>query len=119
MTTAQARMFVTALAAAFPFPRVPDSTVALYIEQIAQLQDVDAAREAIRTLIANEDRFPTIALIGREYRPHAKRNADERARERGLNEPPPDPDIARRARELRDRLSTIVAERATRAGLGE
>jgi hypothetical protein len=115
---AEAKLLVAALTAAFPHPRVPQATVELYREQLARLPDVDAARSALEVLIANEERLPPIALVLREYRPAARRNAERRARGRELPEPPPDPESARKARELLDRLERSIAGRAE-AGLGE
>lgn len=119
MTGAQARVLVTALVAGFPFPRVPEATVVLYVEQFAKLADADAARAAVELLIANEERFPSFATVLREYRPQATRNADARARTHGLAEPPPCPDNARRARALLERLTGAIDARASSAGPGD
>jgi hypothetical protein len=121
MNPAEAEALVELLTAAFPIPRVPDLTVALYREQLARLPDVDAARAAVEALIANEERFPPIALVLREYHPAARRNIEERSRGRELEEPELDEDArrenARRARELHERLERVVAERAAKGGL--
>jgi hypothetical protein len=116
MEPSEAQALVELLKAAFPYPRIPDLTVALYREQLARLPDADAARTAVESLIANEERLPPVAVILREYRPAAQRNADERARARGLPEPPPDPENAQRASEMVDRLTRQMEERARTAG---
>jgi hypothetical protein len=118
VTPAEAKLLVAALAAAFPHPRIPEATIALYREQLAKLADVEAARVVVELLIQNEDWFPTIAAILREYRPISRRNADARAHTHGLPEPPLDPENARRAREMVARLEASIAERAvsTRRG---
>jgi hypothetical protein len=123
VSPAEAKLLVAALAAAFPHPRVPEATVTLYCEQLARLDDADAARAAVEVLIANEERFPPVAVILREYRSarrwRAQEQAAERARGRGLAESPP-LDLAEnacRARELLVRLEHGMAERAADGGL--
>lgn len=110
MTIRDARLLATALAAAFPFPRVPSATVDLYTEQLAALPDTDAARTAVKRVIEEADRFPPLVMILREYRWYARRNADELARVRGLDEPPPDPANAEKARALLRRLTNAVGD---------
>jgi hypothetical protein len=114
MTPAEADALVQLLTAAFPHPRVPDLTVALYREQFARrMKDVDAARTAVEALIENEEYFPPIAAVLREYRPAARRNAEERGRGHELEERPPDwQEQAARAREVLDRLNRSIDDRA-------
>jgi hypothetical protein len=118
VTAAEARLLVAALVAAFPHPRVPAATIALYREQLAKLGDIEAARGTVELLIQNEDRFPPVAAIRREYQPLARRNADERARTHGLPEPPADPRNVERARALLKRLEVARAERLADARRG-
>lgn len=87
MTRAQAHQLVAVLEAAFPFPRLPDATIVLYVNELARCADPDAAREAIETVIRNEVRWPPLAVLHGEYRDSARRHADDRARARGLPEP--------------------------------
>jgi hypothetical protein len=120
MTRPEAEALVELLTAAFPHPRVPDLTVALYRDELERLPDVEAARAAVQALIANEERFPVLAVLLREYRPAARRNAEQRARSHGLEEPEPDwAENARRAQQLRDRLGRAMTERATEGGLSD
>jgi hypothetical protein len=121
VTPDEATALVELLVAAFPHPRVPELTVALYRDQLTRLADADAARTAVHVLIANEEYLPPIALVLREYRPAAQRNAEERARGHELEEPELDEDArrenVRRARELLARLERGIAERAAEGGL--
>jgi hypothetical protein len=121
VTPEQATALVELLVAAFPHPRVPELTVALYRDQLTALADADAARTAVHALIAHEEYFPPIALVLREYHPAARRNAEERARGHELEEPELDEETrvenVRRARELLDRLERGIAERAAEGGL--
>ena len=86
MTLAEADALVALLTAAFPHPRVPELTAQMYREQLTRLADVDAARAAVEALIENEHYFPPVAAVLREYRPAARRNAEERARGHELEE---------------------------------
>jgi hypothetical protein len=79
VSPAEAKLLVAALAAAFPHPRVPEATVTLYCEQLARLDDADAARAAVEVLIANEERFPPVAVILREYRSARRRRRSAHA----------------------------------------
>lgn len=106
MTRQDAKLLMAQLAAAFPFPQLPVATVALYVEKLEPLLDVDAARAAVDEAVDTLDRLPSVAWLLQRYRDHARRNAERRANERGLDEPPPDPANAARARELLDRLRT-------------
>jgi hypothetical protein len=119
MTHEQAEALVAVLLAAFPHPRVPDLTVELYCQRIAQLRDVDAATEAVNAIADGEDRWPTLKLVLREYDTRAKRNRDRLAYERGLLEGPPEPDGLARAQALLDRVNRSIAERAKSAGLAK
>ena len=113
MTPAEARALVRWLTAAFPHPPVPEFTAQIYREQFEQLKDIDAARSAVQSVIENEHYFPPIASVLREYRPAARRNAEERARGHELEERPPDwQEQARRARDVLDRLNRSMDERA-------
>lgn len=69
---------------------------------------VDAARAAVETVIDHSDRWPPWADVLREYRSAARRNAEVRADERGLEEPAPDPANAARARELLERIGRRI-----------
>jgi hypothetical protein len=119
MKSDEAQLLVAALVAAFPHPRIPRATIALYNEQFGRLADAEAARTSVELLIANEERFPPIAILLREYRMAARRNMEERSRVRGLDEPPPDPENARKAREYLERLTGRMAERSAEGGLSE
>ncbi len=113
MTLAEADALVALLTAAFPHPRVPELTAQMYREQLTRLADVDAARAAVEALIENEHYFPPVAAVLREYRPAARRNAEERARGHELEERPPDwQEQAARAREVLDRLNRSMDERS-------
>jgi hypothetical protein len=113
MTRAEAEQVVAVLMAAFPHPLIPDSTRELYVQQVGRCRDVTLMAEVVQATIENEERFPPLALLLSEYRRRAKRQADEMARWRGLEEPPPDQaENARRARELFERLASAVERRA-------
>jgi hypothetical protein len=113
MTRAEADRLVLVLMAAFPHPLVPDSTRSLYAEQISNCKDAALMAEVVQATIENEERFPPLALLLSEYRRRAKRQADETARWRGLEEPPPDQaENARRAQELYERLASAIETRA-------
>lgn len=62
MTRGQAVELVAYLAAAFPRADLPDATVAVYAEALADL-DHDQAREAVHRLIRTRTFFPAIAEI--------------------------------------------------------
>jgi hypothetical protein len=113
----QAEALVAVLLAAFPYPRVPDLTVELYCQRLAQLHDVDAATEAVNAIADGEERWPTLKLILREYDTRAKRNRDRLAYERGLDEGPPDPNALARVREIQAVIQRAIDERSRSAGL--
>ena len=100
------------LMAAFPHPLVPESTRGLYVQQVGKCKDVALMAEVVQAVIENEERFPPLALLLTEYRRRAKRHADEMARWRGLEEPPPvQAENVRRARELFERLASAIETR--------
>jgi hypothetical protein len=118
VTRDDAEMLVAVLVAAFPSPLVPKATRALTIEQLTKWRDLEAAAAAVDAIIENEDRWPSVALLLREYRPRAKRNAERFAQERGLEASPPDAaENARQARALLERLTNDVETRAAKTGL--
>jgi len=104
VTRPDARLLVTRLVAAFPFPQPPRSTLALYVERFERLADEGAASRAVDGLIDTADRFPTIAAVLNAYRAELRAAQARNAAVRGLEEPPADPENARRARELLDRI---------------
>lgn len=67
MTEREAAQSVATLAAAFPSPSVPTETLALYVAQVATLEDALVMRAAVRRIIQTEDRWPSIATIRKHY----------------------------------------------------
>lgn len=106
MNDRDARGLVLYLNAAFPSPAMSDATFALYTAEIALFADAQAAQEAITIVVREERWMPTIAAIREAYKSCARRSAERRAHERGLEEPPPDPENLARARQLLERLRT-------------
>jgi hypothetical protein len=116
----EARALVALLLAAFPSPAVPEATANLYRSYIVDWNDLEAAGETIHAVVLNEERWPPFALLLREYRIRAKRNADQVARVRGLAEAPLDlAENARQARALLERLTTAVDERPAAGWLSD
>lgn len=104
MNDQDARALVMQLNAAFPSPAMSDATFELYVAEFARLADEQAAQETITILVRAVRWLPSIAEVLDTYKPKAQRNAEQRARERGLEEAPADPENLARARELLDRL---------------
>ena len=105
MTARDVELRLLELEAAFPRPAWDDTTRALYAGALSRMDDRAAAADAVRGLVSASIHRPRVAELERDYRIAAKRNADERARTRGLAEPEPDwPSNAAAARELADRL---------------
>jgi hypothetical protein len=84
-----ARRLTAGLSAAYP-GRMPDSTHALYVTELATLDEHDVAEAAIHELIRTEEYLPTIAAIRAAYFDALDRLRDWRALERGLPEGEPD-----------------------------
>jgi hypothetical protein len=98
MTPAEARAFVDRLIAAFPFPRRPQATIDLYVGELAELKDREAALASLTSIIRTGDRFPTVAAIRTEYQAQRRRRAHDRADTHGLPEPdgcPAPPEVHR------------------------
>jgi hypothetical protein len=90
---------VVTLAAAFPYPEPPDATLALYVDELAQLANADIARTAITELVRTVRFLPRLAEIieaywdvRREWEERRARAAAERALPPG-DYPPPPPEV--------------------------
>jgi hypothetical protein len=112
MTDREANALVAVLVAAFPHPLVPNATMALYATQLAQCKDAAVMAEVVQAAIENEERFPPISVLLREYRSRRKRKADQLA-SRGLEEAKAsDAENERQARMLYERLRDSIESRA-------
>jgi hypothetical protein len=86
MTYYEAETLVAALSAAFPWPRPPESTLALYKNELRGLVDVEAASEAVRAVVRSSPKWPPWAAVLEAYQVVVRRKQAEAARERGLPE---------------------------------
>jgi hypothetical protein len=96
MNRSDATIIVAKLVAAFPHPRVPPETVALYVEELSELPHVGAARAAVDDLLHSERFWPPLAAIFDGYYDSLKRIRDREASERGLAERASEPDARSR-----------------------
>jgi enoyl-CoA hydratase/carnithine racemase len=92
MRESDAAMLVAKLQAAFPHPRVPPETVELYVEELAKLADLEAARGAVADLVHSERFWPSLAALHEAYLTTSRRIREREAAERGLAEPSAEPD---------------------------
>jgi hypothetical protein len=74
----QAKRLVASLNAAFPNPKMPEATFALYAAELCRLWDEQAAFEAIAGLIRSSSWLPSIAEILQAYHPIARRSEEHR-----------------------------------------
>ncbi len=107
MTKQEAQGLIAAIAAAWPSPRIPQATIALYRSELERLKDYDAAKTAIHGLISTSRYLPTIAELKAVYRIGVRRNAEQRAETRGLSEAPGVP-MPPEVKEQLDRLFNRV-----------
>lgn len=117
MTDAEAKHVTLVLLAAFPYPRQPATTERFLRDKLRRLDDVNIALEAVDALTDMPDitHLPRFAIVKREYDAIVRRRAAERARLRGLAEPPADLAAqAAQARQLLERLRARVQVDATR-----
>lgn len=104
MTRERAEALLLVLRAAFVRPEWDEATKALYISELTQLDDAEAADAAVRLLVRTVRFRPTIAEILTEYKTLARRNSEARADAHGL--PLPDISEADRRRNLKQ-LATL------------
>jgi hypothetical protein len=106
----RARLLLATLLSAFPYPQPPRGTVLLWGAELGKLADEDAAEDAVHALVATYERWPAISQLRDEYQSAVRRRARELAETHGLPEPPPDPERAKRAREMLERLTLRPAD---------
>lgn len=89
MTDSEARQLVAALMAAFPQQKVEQPTFDLYAAELSKLQSLDAATEAVQSVIKSSEWFPPLATILAVYRPLANRRKEKELAESQRRELPP------------------------------
>jgi hypothetical protein len=119
-----AAMLAAKLQAAFPFLTPPQATIELYAEELAKLDNVEAARVAVDALIYEATFWPPLATLHERYTEARRRIAERQAAERGLAERAEEPTLdelenRRRARALLDRLNRAQDERNRRMPAGD
>jgi hypothetical protein len=98
-------MLIDKLVAAFPFPAPPEATVVLYVEELEQMGDAEAAREAMDVVIRAASRWPSLADLHGNYRRAALRRKEAQERELSVEEA--DPRTPQHAREALRRLEAV------------
>lgn len=97
------------LTAAWPNQTLPEQTVAVWMDMLADLDPADA-QQAARTLVKTEQWFPSIARFRNEAQAAAHARQNRRAATHGLpghhRPAPPPPALVEAARALLDEQST-------------
>lgn len=79
MNGERVRELVATLVAAWPSARIGEQTLAVYESELGELRNADALAAAVRTLVHESRRFPSIAEVREVYFMHERRD-DERRR---------------------------------------
>lgn len=94
MNGAEAGRAVAILCAGFPRDALEPTSAQLWIEEIMQLADAEAAEEAARTYIRGGDRFPSLREFRTTYRAaHERRIAGRQIEEPQEERVPPPPEL--------------------------
>jgi hypothetical protein len=88
MTAERARELVAQLAAAWPWPQMPDATIAIYPKALRPLNG-DVADEALASLVHGSRRLPSIAEFEEAYRAKARLRIESEPRGELPNDPIP------------------------------
>ena len=93
MDIRDATEIVAYLNAAYPREALESETARVWVGEIAELKNAEAAREAAKLIARNDERFPSLAAFRRTYRQQADRLAPKAIEEAPFERAPLDDDV--------------------------
>ena len=93
MSISDAETLVALLIAAYPHDALEEESVSVYSAALQELTSAQYARQAIQTIVRNENRLPSIAMLRLAYHDAKKEaeRAEAYARQQAALEPPHGP----------------------------